>query len=550
MKHFLEFIRKESTDFRAPIIVAIVVAGLINGVGVVVATGAASSLKPGKVDFTSLFLFCGCIVGYWISKELVLNRTTVILEDIIERLRLRILGKLRDTDLLPFEGLDKGRIYATLSSDAVSISMSAGMVINASSGLVMLAFTLILVAMISMKALLLIAGLLTVVIVYYMRHSRRVGEELGRAAGRENEFFENLNGFLAGFKELKLNRDKRTDYFKEEIETVVHATNTHRVAAGKALNHSLLIAHTYVFFTLAGLIFILPIISPSETSVVSTLMPVVLFSAGPLADVIMAIPALAKAEANIVNIYQLEASIDKRIEENARGHAATDFVSPPARFESIRCEALAFQYPAKGRHPFRIQPADFELKAGQIVFLIGGNGSGKSTFLKMLTGLYRPSGGRLLLNGEEIHEGNVTMLHELFSPIFTDFHLFKRILGKGRADEKRIAELLARMELADKTGIENGRVTNLELSTGQRKRLALIMSSLDERPIHLFDEWAADQDPVFRKFFYEVLLRQMVAEGKTVIAATHDDHYFHVADKVYAMEYGRIVDYVPPQPKA
>ena len=167
----------------------------------------------------------------------------------------------------------------------------------------------------------------------------------------------------------------------------------------------------------------------------------------------------------------------------------------------------------------------------------------------MLTGLYRPSAGRLLLNDEEIHEGNVTMLRELFSPIFTDFHLFKRILGKNKVDEKRIAELLARMELADKTSIENGRVTNLDLSTGQRKRLSLIMSTLDDRPIHLFDEWAADQDPLFRKFFYEVLLRQMVAEGKTIIAVTHDDHYFHVADKVYMMEYGRIMDYAPPSSK-
>ncbi|HOY54910.1 MAG TPA: cyclic peptide export ABC transporter [Opitutaceae bacterium] len=549
MKHFLDFIRKESTDFRAPIIVAIVLAGLINGVGVTVATAAVGSLKPGKVDFSSLLLFCGCIVGYWITKELVLNRTTTILEDIIERLRLRILGKLRDTDLIPFEGLDKGRIYATLSSDAVSISMSAGMVINASSALVMLGFTLVLIAFISMKALLIISGLIAVVIVYYMRHSRRVGEELGRATTRENEFFDNLNGFLAGFKELKLNRDKRTDYFKEEIETVVHATNTHRVAAGKALNHSLLIAHTYVFFTLAGLIFILPIISPSETSIVSILVPIVLFSAGPLADVIMAVPALAKAEANIVNIYELENAIDRRIAEHAGAHESTDFVSPPAQFEHLRAEALSFQYPAKGRHPFRIQPADFELKAGQIVFIVGGNGSGKSTLLKMLTGLYRPSGGRLLLNGEEIHDGNVTMLRELFSPIFTDFHLFKRILGKNKVDEKRIAELLTRMELADKTGIENGRVTNLDLSTGQRKRLSLIMSTLDDRPIHLFDEWAADQDPLFRKFFYEVLLRQMVAEGKTILAVTHDDHYFHVADKVYMMEYGRLMDYVPPSTK-
>ena len=86
---------------------------------------------------------------------------------------------------------------------------------------------------------------------------------------------------------------------------------------------------------------ILPIISPSETSIVSILVPIVLFSAGPLADVIMAVPALAKAEANIVNIYELENAIDRRIAEHAGAHEPTDFVSPPAQFEHLRAEALS-----------------------------------------------------------------------------------------------------------------------------------------------------------------------------------------------------------------
>jgi putative ATP-binding cassette transporter len=135
----------------------------------------------------------------------------------------------------------------------------------------------------------------------------------------------------------------------------------------------------------------------------------------------------------------------------------------------------------------------------------------------------------------------------MFSPIFTDYHLFKRVLGQTKVDEKRVSELLARTELEGKTSIVDGRVTNLNLSTGQRKRLALVLGTLDDRPIHLFDEWAADQDPVFRKFFYEVLLPQMAREGKTILAATHDDHYFHVADQVHVMEYGKLAPYQPPR---
>ena len=527
-------------------LIAILVAGVVNSVGVAVAVQAVGKVKAGQLNTPAFILFAACIVGYWISKEIVLNRTTVVLEQIIERLRLRILRKIRNTDLLPFEAMDKGRIYATLSSDAVSISTSAGMVINASSSLVMLILTFFLLAAISVNALLMTVGLIGVVILYYMRHSRRVGEELAHASIRENEFFENLNGFLAGFKELKLNRDKRTDYFHKEIAEVIHATNTHRVDAGKAMNHSLLIAHTYIFFTLAGLIFVLPVLSPSEAATIPVLVPIILFVAGPLADVVSAIPALARAEASISNIYRLEEGIDQQIAANAPDGTG-EFVPPPATFESLRCEGLTFQYPSAGKNGFRIEPTDFELKAGQIVFLVGGNGSGKSTLLKLLTGLYRPDHGRVLLNGEEIHASNVSKLNEMFSPIFTDYHLFKRVLGQTKVDEKRVSELLARTELEGKTSIVDGRVTNLNLSTGQRKRLALVLGTLDDRPIHLFDEWAADQDPVFRKFFYEVLLPQMAREGKTILAATHDDHYFHVADQVHVMEYGKLAPYQPPR---
>ena len=539
MKTFIDFLRQEGNGFRKSIMVALVAAGIINGVGVAVAVNAVGSLKPGQISMRAFLLFCACIVGYWISKQIVLDRTTVILEQIIEKVRLRILGKIRDTDLLPYENLDKGRIYATLSSDAIGISTTAGMVINASSSLIMLVFTFLLVAFISMTALCITMVFVIIIVFYYLHHCKYVNEQLAHASTKENEFFDNLNGMLAGFKELKLNRDKRKDFFESEMASVIHATNEHRVLAGKAMNHTILIAHTYVFFTLAGVIFLLPLISPSETNVIPMLVPVILFASGPMADVISAIPALAKAEANINNIHRLEDMVDKSCTPEIEGN----FVPPPSKFESLRCEQLSFQYPATGRHPFKVQPADFELKAGQIVFIVGGNGSGKSTFLKMITGLYRPNSGRILLNDEEIHEGNVTMLREMFSPIFTDFHLFKRVLGHHKLDDARIRELLERMELAEKTSIVDGRITNTDLSTGQRKRLALVISTLDERPIHIFDEWAADQDPIFRKFFYEVLLKQMVAEGKTIIAVTHDDKYFHVADKVYAMEYGRFMDY-------
>ena len=134
---------------------------------------------------------------------------------------------------------------------------------------------------------------------------------------------------------------------------------------------------------------------------------------------------------------------------------------------------------------------------------------------------------------------------ELFSIIFTDFHLFDRLYGLEEVDRKKVKSLLAKMELSLKTNYRDGAFTTTDLSTGQRKRLAYVAAMLDDKQIYVFDEWAADQDPVFRKFFYEVLLPELRDQGKTIIAVTHDDKYFSSADRVLKMDEGVLVDYSP-----
>lgn len=172
---------------------------------------------------------------------------------------------------------------------------------------------------------------------------------------------------------------------------------------------------------------------------------------------------------------------------------------------------------------------------------MGGNGSGKSTLLKLLTGLYRPASGELRVNGQSLLPVQYHRYRNQFSIVFTDFHLFDRLYGLTRVNDESLAELLHDMELDLKTHYEEGRFSTLNLSTGQRKRLALIVALLDDKAILVFDEWAADQDPVFRKRFYEEILPDLKRRGKTVIAATHDDRYFSVADRVLKMECGRFV---------
>jgi putative pyoverdin transport system ATP-binding/permease protein len=100
----------------------------------------------------------------------------------------------------------------------------------------------------------------------------------------------------------------------------------------------------------------------------------------------------------------------------------------------------------------------------------------------------------------------------------------------------------AQLQLDRKVTVADGVFSTVELSQGQRKRLALVMTYLEDRPFYVFDEWAADQDPLFKELFYTVLLCDLKSRGKTVVVITHDDHYYHVADRCVRLEDGRIVE--------
>jgi putative ATP-binding cassette transporter len=191
---------------------------------------------------------------------------------------------------------------------------------------------------------------------------------------------------------------------------------------------------------------------------------------------------------------------------------------------------------------FSVGPLRLRIERGELLFLVGGNGSGKSTVLKLLTGLYYPHDGRLTVDGQPVDRKTVHDYRELFSAVFGDFHLFDRLYGMEDVPEARVQAILDELELTAKTRFRDGRFTNLNLSTGQRKRLALAVTMLENKEVLVFDEWAADQDPHFRDYFYNVVLKRLQEQGKTIVAVTHDDRYWPVADRVVKMEYGAIVD--------
>ena len=207
--------------------------------------------------------------------------------------------------------------------------------------------------------------------------------------------------------------------------------------------------------------------------------------------------------------------------------------------KSIKIEGITFQYKNENSlNFFSVGPIDLELKRGEALFIIGGNGSGKTTLAKLLTGLYEPDSGKIMINDKQVSS---SQLSEYFSTVFNPYYLFEKLYNidlKGKSEE--VVRYLSLLNLSEKVEISGNKYSTINLSGGQKKRLALLQCYLEDYPIYLFDEWAADQDPEYRKIFYRELLPKMKEDGKIIIAITHDDHYFDVADKIIKMDLGKV----------
>ena len=189
-------------------------------------------------------------------------------------------------------------------------------------------------------------------------------------------------------------------------------------------------------------------------------------------------------------------------------------------------------------------PMDLTIHQGELLFIVGGNGSGKTTLAMLLLGLYQPEAGTITLNGVPVTEANLENYRQYFSAVFSDFHLFEQLLGTDQqALSDRTTHYIKLFGMAHKVKVIDSKFSTIDLSSGQRKRLALVSSYLEDRPIYLFDEWASDQDPVFKRVFYTELLPDLKARGKTVLIITHDDAYFHLADRIIKLEDGHLEEY-------
>lgn len=520
------------------LIFAIVISAVSCILVLVVINSAAKTAEYGKLNFLLFIMFASTVGIFSLTQRYVLARITEIAEQVMDAIRVRLADKVRNADLYRLERLDYSGIYSRITKDTVTITQTAPLIVNAMQSGLMVSLGLIYVAVLSFKAFVLTVISLVAIIIYFIYNDRIISSYMRKAAVEEMSLFDRLSHVLFGFKEIKINWDKSDDVLNE-LREVSDQVRISKVSAMVPFTNNYTMSLTFFYGLIAVIVFVLPNLSQTFSDTVVQLTMALLFLLGPLTNVVNMASLLSQSNIAVENLENLEAQLEDAA-ENLPPLEQTDR-ELFKNFRTIRLNSVIFRYTdSVGNVNFTLGPVSLELHRGETLFLTGGNGSGKSSLLKVLTSLYQPTMGQIQVDDVPVVRDNVRTYRGLFSAIYSDFHLFDRLYGIADVDEPRVRELLELMELQKKTDYRDNRFTNLDLSTGQRKRLAMIVSLLENRDVLVFDEWAADQDVHFRTFYYEKLLKDLKSKGKTIIVVTHDDRYFHCADRVINLDYGQI----------
>ncbi|WP_212004972.1 cyclic peptide export ABC transporter [Chitinophaga sp. HK235] len=480
---------------------------------------------------------------YFFSLLLIFVVSTRLLSGAIIRFTQRQLGQVRleMTDMIiksDYADINEkqSRIYACLTRDVVVLSESCLGIVELISAIIVFACCIIYLGILSLKVLIVTALLVTIGLLLYLFNRKFFVAHLSRARDTEEQFVRHLEYILGGFKEIKINPAKGTEIYDSEIrKDIKESIFFHSKGIIGMINNNFFVQlsyYSFIGFFLFG--FSDYLLQGSHVSV-TRLIFLLLFILKPLETILMQIPGIALANVAAARIMQMK----EELRPDTKPYTAAPVISKYQEFQSLSYRNIEFSYDSKGEDPsFGLGPINMEIEKGSITFIQGGNGSGKTTFLKVLLHMFPADHGQILLNGHEVTDDRKNEYTSCFSVVFSDYYLFDKLYGVSDPVLSQFREYLSLFEITHKVEMTDRIFSTIDLSAGQRKRLALIAALMENRPVLVLDEWAADQDPLFRRKFYEIILPALISEGRTIIAITHDDSYFHVAHRLYRMDTG------------
>ncbi|MBC8945138.1 cyclic peptide export ABC transporter [Xenorhabdus indica] len=512
---------------------------LISGFAGASVVGMISQGITGAANLsTFIWNFFGICILFFITKTLSEILLSHLTQATIYSLRLSLSNKILRAPFKKLNNIGKHGLLAVLTKD-VDVFIHSFMLAPTVFGnitLIIACFGYLAWISWQLFIILTIVCLLTMYIFYFLeKRPIRLMEEMREQVDKIYLSFQQL---IDGSKELKLNSQKGNAFIDRVISP---GAKKFKEICIKANNNYawVLNAGSVVFYIVIGLmIFVVPIWLPQEPSNLMTVTLIVLFLSGPISEVIGAIPELRQAEISLQKMKRLDSQLEESLYIQ-QANTPNPFANEQPL--SLELKDVVHHYTTdKEDREFNLGPMSLTISQGEIIFIVGGNGSGKTTLAMLLVGLFEQEYGSIWLNGVKMDQTNNEHYRQYFSAVFSNYHLFDQLLNTGANVTEKATHYIESFNMSHKVKIVDGQFSTTELSAGQRKRLALVSAYLEDRPIYLFDEWAADQDPVFKRIFYTELLPELKARGKTVIVISHDDAYFDIAERVIKLEDGHI----------
>jgi putative ATP-binding cassette transporter len=527
-----------------PWITLSMLSGLGAGAATVALLGTINHVlnRPGGMAGGLLLTFVGLCALALVGRAVSDVSTNLIGQRLVAQVRKGLAQKILGAPIDALERYRTHRLMPVLTQDVDMISDAAFVLASTLIAIAIAVGCLAYLAWLSLPLFgLLVVALAVGATVQTLVQSRGVaGFWLAREG--EESLHKAYRGISEGAKELRMHRARRARMFGEQIEGTVDSI---RDINSRAINTYVLGTSfgSALFFLLIAVILGWAAMRPIEPVVLSGFVLVLLFLKGPIDQIVGALPNVGRAKVAFERIADLSwrfATPEPHLHLAQPTHEAV-------LRDSIELRGVRYAFEQEdGSSGFAVGPVDLVLRRGELVFVVGDNGSGKTTLIKLLLGLYAPQGGEVLLDGRAVTAVGRDDYRQLFTTVFSDFYLFEDLAADadgGQVLPDIAKPYLERLEIAHKVSVHDGMFTTTDLSTGQRKRLALVHAYLEGRPVLVFDEWAADQDPAFRHLFYTELLPELRACGHLLVVISHDDRYFHVADRVLRMHAGQLSEH-------
>ncbi|MDQ6531224.1 cyclic peptide export ABC transporter [Flavobacterium sp. LHD-85] len=496
-----------------------------------------NNVISGKEDFLKDYMgivFASIVIYTYLLNIIFQKKINKYSFEILYENEKKIFDKILKTPLITIEKLGSQRFYTAIE-DLRIFSSFPEVVTHSINSLLMLLLCLMYLFTLSVSGALVVIALITLIAVIYFFVISTMSQKVKNLRKYNEHYYKYVDDVIKGFKGFKLSANRRQNLMNNHLSPNRENAKELDFNINYVFLSINLISQYGLYLVIGAILFLLPEIGILKREDVISYVVILLFISGPINNLI-----------NMQNIYTRLTVANTRIRKFIKDFDTAEVFSSaqnlaPQAFNTLEFSNVRFNYENDSNEKtFAAGPINISIQKGETIFVIGGNGSGKSTFINILTGLYKPSQGEIILNDQTVNQYDT--VQNLISAVFTDNHIFSHNYDDYLLEQNQDYQELLKVMKLDKVIVDDKEESaRRPFSKGQSKRMSMIFALLENKPILVLDEWAADQDPHFRKYFYEVLIPKLKEEGKTIIAVTHDDAYFKHVDRIIKFDYGQIV---------